>query len=97
MRRNKPSKDAANLLRDYPLMLIEWEDSTRLSDGWLPMQQVEGPAPHRCVSVGFLIKQSDTAKILAPSMGDITSGDNRQTYGGIMIPIRSIVRERRLR
>ena len=82
MARRLRRKTATNPLPEYPLLMIEWVDSTRLSDGWTPLGQIEGPSPHQCVTVGFLIKESDSAKVLAPSFGDIASGDNRQAYGG---------------
>ncbi len=77
--------------------MIEWVDSSRLGDGWRMLDEIEAPEPHRCISVGFVIKESKDAKVVAPHLADVRSDDNKQAYGGIMIPTRAIVREKRLR
>lgn len=77
----------------FPLVLIEWVDSSRIGDGWRMLDEIEAPEPHLCVSVGFVVKESKDAKVLAPNLADVRSDDNRQAYGGIMIPTGAIVRE----
>ena len=84
-------------LSEYPLILIEWADSSRLSGGWLDLDEIEDPDPHTCVSVGFLVKEHELGKILVPTVADVRHTENRHTHGGIMIPRCSIVSERQLR
>jgi hypothetical protein len=81
---------------EYPLMLIEWVDSSRLGEGWLDLSAIGEPNPHKCVSVGFLIKENERGKILVPTVADVKNPANRHTHGGIMIPACSILSERRL-
>jgi hypothetical protein len=83
-------------LSEYPLMLIEWVDSSRLGGGWLDLNEIEDPDPHICVSVGFLIKANERGKILVPTVADVKHAENRHAHGGIMIPAGSIVSERLL-
>jgi hypothetical protein len=84
------------LAREYPLMLIEWVDSSRLGGGWLDLDEIKEPDPHLCVSVGFLVKENERGKILVPTVADVKNAANRHTHGGIMIPACSIVSERML-
>jgi hypothetical protein len=81
---------------EYPLMLIECVDSSRLGDGWLDLEEIGEPDPHTCVSVGFLIKENNQGKILVPTIADVKNATNRHAHGGIMIPACSILSERRL-
>jgi hypothetical protein len=81
---------------EYPLMLIEWVDSSRIGEGWLDLDEIGEPDPHTCVSVGFLVKENKRGKILVPTVADIKNSANRHTHGGIMIPICSILSERKL-
>jgi hypothetical protein len=83
-------------LAEYPLMIIEWIDSSRLGAGWIDFDEISDPDPHRCVSVGFLVKESERGKVLVPTVADLEHPENRHVHGGIMIPTCSIVSERRL-
>jgi hypothetical protein len=68
-----------------------------LGDGWRALDEIYEEEPHYCVSVGFLIGGSKDAKVLAPNLADVRSDDNKQAFGGIMIPIRAIIRQRVLK
>ena len=81
----------------YELMLIEWVDASRLSDGWIDMAAVPDPYPHKCVTVGFLVSENERGKILVPTIADVEHAANSHTYGGMMIPASAIISERRLR
>ena len=81
----------------YPLVMIEWVDASRLSDGWMDLAAIPDPYPHRCVTVGFLLAENERGKILVPTVGDVAHKDNSHTYGGMMIPLTAIISERRLR
>ena len=81
----------------YDIFLIEWIDASRLSDGWMDLSAIPVPAPHYCVTVGYLISENKYAKILVPTIGDTEHKDNQHTYGGMMIPKAAIIRETKLR
>jgi len=84
-------------LSKHPLVLIEWVDASRLSDGWMDWAAIPDPYPHRCLTVGFLVAENKYAKILVPTIGDHEHTENSHTYGGMMIPRTSIICERRLK
>ncbi len=74
---------------EFPLVLIEWEDSVRPEASW---QWLEDFAPSNAVhiqSVGWLIADGDV-KALAPNIGG-TDGDCEQASGIIHIPQRCII------
>jgi len=50
----------------------------------------------KCVSVGFLLRDNNDVKILAPSMAGIDDPDNLQTSGTVVMPSRSVTEVRRL-
>ena len=84
-------------LPEYPLMMIEWVDSSRVGEGWIDLNAIKEPSPSRCVSVGFLVRSNKRGKILIPTVADVEHSENRHSHGGIMIPTCSIVSERRLK
>jgi hypothetical protein len=81
---------------EYPLVLIEWLDASRLSHSWIDMIEIPDAYPHKCVSVGFIVSENKNGKILVPTIADIEHPDNRHTYGGMLIPRSAIISERRL-
>jgi hypothetical protein len=85
------------VLPEYPLMLVEWVDSSRVGDGWVDLDAINEPAPSKCVSVGFLVRSNKRGKILVPTVADVERPTNRHSHGGIMIPACSIISERRLK
>jgi len=77
------------------LTLIEWVDSSRLTDGeWLDWADIEPPAPHTCVSVGFMASENGKGVTLVPTIADVEHEDNRHVYGGIVIPRGAIISKR---
>jgi len=88
-------KNKRRPLAEYPLVLIEWIDASRIFDGWLDLKEIPTPEPHKCVSVGFLISENKEGKILIPTLADIEHPENRHTYGGMLIPSAAIVSVRR--
>ena len=78
----------------YRLALIEWVDASRLSDGWMDLSAIPEPYRHSCMTVGFIVAENETAKILVPTIGDVEHRDNSHTYGGMMIPVSAIIAER---
>ena len=76
-----------------PLVLIEWLDSGQPVPRWQWLQEIEPRRPHLCVSVGFLVQDDATAKVLAPNLGASDgSGDWDQASGVITIPASAVQR-----
>jgi hypothetical protein len=71
-------------------------DSSRLGDGWVDLGDVREPEPHRCVSVGYLVKSNRKGKVLIPTIADVEHPENSHAHGGIMIPSCAILSVRRL-
>lgn len=80
-----------------PLVLIEWIDASRLSNGWMDLADIPDPYPHKCVTVGFLLSENRQGKVLVPTIGDFEHPENSHAYGGMLIPRSAIVSERRLK
>lgn len=66
-------------------------------DGWMDLSAIPNAYAHKCVTVGFVVSETQDAKILVPTIGDVDHPDNSHTYGGMMIPRRAIISERILR
>ena len=76
-----------------PLVLIEWLDSGQPVPGWQWLEQIEPRRPHLCVSVGFLMQDDCTAKVLAPNLGASNgASDWDQASGVITIPASAVQR-----
>ena len=75
----------------YRLVAIEWEDSQRPSSPWQWLDEFGVPDAVLCVSVGFLVAQSDTALALAPNLGDVECA-RAQASGIISIPASAVRR-----
>lgn len=84
-------------LAEYPLVLVEWIDASRVSEGWVDIAGISDPFPHKCVSVGFLVRENNRGKMIIPTVADIEHPDNRHVYGGMMIPNTAILSVKRLR
>ena len=63
----------------------------------MDLSDIPAPYPHRCVTVGFLVKENKNGKIVVPTVGDFEHRDNSHTYGGMMIWGVAIISERRLK
>lgn len=74
----------------YRLVLVEWEDSARPISSWEWIDSYELPETVPCVSVGYLIADTDNAIALAPNIGDI--GREQLQASGILRVPRSAVR-----
>jgi hypothetical protein len=83
--------DAAN--PGPQLVLIEWLDSGQPVPGWQWLEAIEPRQPHLCVSVGFLMQDDATAKVLAPNLGASNgASDWDQASGVITIPASAVQR-----
>lgn len=77
------------------LVLVEWQDSRQTSGAWQWMDEAEQPGAVRCLTVGWLLKETDDALLVAQSLGDVTRG-RMQFSGGMEIARRQIVHLTRL-
>jgi hypothetical protein len=75
----------------FPLVLVEWEDSARPIPSWQWIEDYEMPSTISCLSVGYLIAETEKAIALAPNLGDIAQ-PKAQACGIIRIPRRSIIK-----
>ena len=80
----------------YPLVMIEWVDSSRIGAGWIDPLDIAAPDPSRCVSIGFLVSENQKGKFLIPTVANLEGSHGCPTHGGITIPWWSILSERRL-
>ena len=74
-----------------PLVMIEWEDSAQPISSWSYLASFDPPGTIRCVSVGWLIRDDDQMKALAPNMGAIQDPAKLQVSGVIQIPSRCVI------
>jgi len=66
----------------YDLVMVEWVDANRLSDGWLDLAAVPGPNAYRGVTVGFRVSETNGV----PTIGGTEHRNNSHTYGGMKVP-----------
>jgi hypothetical protein len=80
-----------------PLVMIEWVDSGQPVPGWQWLAEIKPRRPHRCVSVGFLVQDDETTKVLAPNLG-ASDGDQEwdQASGITTIPTAAVQKIERL-
>jgi hypothetical protein len=74
------------------LVQVEWKDAKQPISAWQHLSNIAGNKPLNCVSVGYLIRDDDVAKVLAPNMADIESELNIQASGIITIPSGCVTR-----
>jgi hypothetical protein len=77
------------------LVLIEWQDSRQPSGGWQWLDECDTPAPVKCLTVGWLLKKTKDALLIAQSLGDV-AGERMQFSGGTEIARRSVIRMEKL-
>lgn len=80
-----------------PLVMIEWEDSAQPIPSWSYLSSFEASGTILCASVGWLVRDDDQMKALAPNMGGLTDENSVQVSGVIQIPTRCVVNVTRLR
>ena len=72
------------------LVLIKWNDSVGLTEGWEFLTEIDPLKPHICYSVGFLIDDNKNYKTLCANI------NSKQIIGRITIPVCSILAYREL-
>lgn len=75
-----------------PLVMIEWEDSAQPISAWSYLSSFNPPGVIRIASVGWLIRDGNDFKALAPNMGGIDDPDSLQVSGVIQIPTRCVLK-----
>lgn len=75
------------------LVLVEWVDSAQPVPGWHFLDQAPELEVVRCTSVGWLVAETESVKMLAPNLGNIDSEGNTQASGFIRIPTQAVTRE----
>src|ERR1700681_4642634 len=79
------------------LVLVEWVDSGQAIPGWQWLSEMGSRTPHKCVSVGFLVQDDKTTKVLAPNLGASDGlGEWDQASGLMTIPTVAITKIERL-
>jgi hypothetical protein len=77
-------------MADYPLILVEWQDSRQPDGGWRWADECEDPASVKCQTVGWLLRETKDALLVVQNLGDVTSG-RMQVSGGTEIARRQVV------
>lgn len=75
----------------FRLVKVEWEDSARPISAWQWVDEYEIPEIVCCISVGYLIAQTQDAIALAPNLGDV--GNERVQASGILRIPNSAIRK----
>jgi hypothetical protein len=81
------------IMGDYPLVLIEWEDSSQPASRWYALNELKSETSAICQTVGFLVDDG-SVKIVASSIGSYRQASH--ATGLICIPSRSVIEVRRL-
>ena len=76
---------------DNPI-LVEWIDSAQPISAWMFLENKPSLEIIQCVSVGWLVGETDDVLMLAPNLGDIESGGSGQASGFIRIPKSALTR-----
>ena len=76
---------------DNPL-LVEWMDSAQPISAWMFLENKPSLETIQCVSVGWVVGETDEVLMLAPNLGDIESGGSAQGSGFIRIPKSAVTR-----
>ena len=69
---------------DNPI-LVEWLDSMQPVSAWMVLSDKPNLEVIQCVSVGWLVGETDGMLMLAPNLVDIESGGSAQASGFIRI------------
>ena len=80
-----------NAQKRCPLVLVEWEDSAQPVPNWAYLADLDEASAVVCASVGWLVHDGETVKVLAPNMGHLNEKSSVQVSGVIRIPARCIV------
>ena len=76
---------------DNPI-LVEWIDSAQPIAAWMFLENMPRMEVIECVSVGWLVAETDEVLMLAPNLGDSESEGSAQGSGFIRIPKSAVTR-----
>ena len=76
---------------DNPI-LVEWIDSAQPISAWMFLENKPSLEIIQCVSVGWVVGETEVVLMLAPNLGDIESGGSGQASGFIRIPKSAVTR-----
>lgn len=80
-------------MKTTTLVLIEWVDIALYNTGWIPQENViDNMEFIRCISVGFIVAETDERVVLTQ-----TRGDNAKITNPLVIPRKVIKRIRKLK
>ena len=82
-------------LTKYPLVQVEWVDSTQPVCEWRYTEDFELEDPHLHYSVGFVLAENKNVIALAQSLGRPDT-ENEQAMGVMHIPKRAIRKRRKI-
>lgn len=74
-----------------PREWIEWDDSCGAADVWEFRDDMDPLLPARCITVGFVMDETDTYVTIASTVAEV------QVLGRLTIPKVAIVRRRSIR
>ena len=80
----------------WPIVVIRWIDSASPQTGWVRLQDWEGVGSLECISVGYLIKDGDGTKTIAPHIAYPDDPAQCQGNGIIIIPDQAVLSVDRL-
>jgi hypothetical protein len=75
----------------WPIVVIRWIDSASPQNGWVRLQDWEGVGSLECISVGYLIKDEDGTKTIAPHIAYPDDPAQCQGNGIIVIPDQAVL------
>ena len=76
---------------DNPI-LVEWIDSAQPVAAWMFLDNMPRMEVIECVSVGWLVAETDKVLMLAPNLGDVESEGAAQGSGFIRIAKSAVTR-----
>ena len=76
---------------DCPLVIIRWEDSAQPLAAWQHLSRLKPAEPIECATVGWLVRDDATAKVVCQSIGGLGNPENAQASGIMTIPTRCVL------
>lgn len=76
---------------DMSLIYIKWIDSKQPNGNWRFLSSGQEWSAAVINSVGFLIHEDESIRVLAQNLGDVESDGDRQYSGDILIPKQSVL------
>ena len=76
---------------DIPI-LVEWIDSAQPIGAWMFLENMPRMEVIECVSVGWLVAETDEVLMLAPNLGDVKGEGSAQASGFIRIVKAAVTR-----